>query len=211
MLLWSDRHCCLCGKVCGTDIEIAHIDENGPGEIDNAIPLCYDCHAEIGRYNKKHPRGNKYKPDELKARREQIYERYTQALVPPIDYRITQQVPGGGLRTYPNVGFIISHLGDGLPVRARVVVEIFREAENHGCPTGGKLYDGRHLWNLNPRFVFSGHFDLPIPARDAQGTLEARVTVTVIDQYERHHALLPYSWIYDQAQNSWYPHPDPRS
>ena len=24
-LLWSDRHCCLCGKQCGINIEIHHI------------------------------------------------------------------------------------------------------------------------------------------------------------------------------------------
>ena len=86
LLLWCDRHCCLCGKACGTDIEIAHIDSKGPAEIDNAIPLCYDCHAKTGRYDPKHPRGNKHRPEELKARREQVYEQHTRALVPPLDY-----------------------------------------------------------------------------------------------------------------------------
>jgi hypothetical protein len=83
LLLWCDRHCCVCGKACGTDIQIAHIDEKGPGEIDNAIPLCYDCHAKTGRYNPKYPLGNKHRPKELKARREQVYEQHTRALVPP--------------------------------------------------------------------------------------------------------------------------------
>ena len=87
-LLWSDRHCCLCGKVCGTDIEIAHIGQPEDNDIENAIPLCYDCHAKIGRYNVEHPRGNKYKPDELKARRDQIYEHYTRHLVPPLNIQL---------------------------------------------------------------------------------------------------------------------------
>lgn len=210
LLLWCDRHCCLCNKACGTDIEIAHIDEKGLREIDNAIPLCFDCHARIGHYNRRHPRGNKYKPEELKARRNQIYEQHTRALVPPIDYRITQQLRDGAQRPLPSVGFIISHLGDSLPVKARVVVNVFREQLNLGHPTGGKLYDGRHLWNLNPRFAFSGHFELPLAAREAPGTLEARVTVTVVDQYDREHELLPFSWIYSPDSQSWYPHPDPR-
>jgi len=210
LLLWCNRHCCLCDKACGTDIEIAHIHEKGPGEIDNAIPLCYDCHARIGHYNRKHPLGNKYKPEELKARREQVYEQHTRALVPPIDYRITQQLSNEMQRTLPDVGFIISHLGDSLPVKVRVVVDIFREQLNLGHPTGGKLYDGRHLWNLNPRFAVSAHFELPIAARDVPGTLEARITVTVVDQHGRSHKLLPFSWIYDPNSKSWYAHPDPR-
>ena len=44
----------------------------------------------------------------------------------------------------------------------------------------------------------------------AQGTLGARVTVTVVDQYERPHELLPFSWIFDPNTKDWYPHPDPR-
>ena len=47
MLLWSDRHCCLCKKACGTDIEIAHIDADSGNDMNNGIPLCYNCHAEI--------------------------------------------------------------------------------------------------------------------------------------------------------------------
>lgn len=54
-LLWSDRHCCVCDTPCGLDIEIAHIDPKGGEDFDNAIPVCYKHHAEIGRYNKEHP------------------------------------------------------------------------------------------------------------------------------------------------------------
>ena len=83
-LLWSSRHCCACDTACGLDIEIAHIDPKGGEDFDNAIPVCYYCHAQIGRYNKEHPRGNKYRIKELKKRREQIYEKYTRHLVPPL-------------------------------------------------------------------------------------------------------------------------------
>lgn len=50
-LLWSNRHCCVCDKPCGLDIEIAHIDPTGGEIFDNAIPVCYTHHAQIGRYD----------------------------------------------------------------------------------------------------------------------------------------------------------------
>lgn len=58
-------------------MEAAHIvDEHRGGSDDeeNGIPLCFDCHAEVGRYNDKHPKGNKYTPWELKRRRDRFYE-----------------------------------------------------------------------------------------------------------------------------------------
>ncbi|SRR6266699_5657315 len=216
ILLWCDRHCCLCGKACGVDIEIAHIAPKGPGSIDNAIPLCYDCHARTGHYNREHPRGNRYRDDELKERREQIYEHHTRILVPPLDYRITQEIRGGPPRQLPDVGFIVAHVGDSLPVRVRVVVNIFLEQENIG-PPASDLYDGESEMNMNPRFVFSGHFQLPeramaVVTQEAgwRPTLEARVDVTVSDQYDRAHRLLPYSWVYSRDSRSWYAHPNPR-
>ena len=44
------RHCCVCFKWCGTKMHLHHIiprAQGGPDEIDNAIPVCLDCHAEI--------------------------------------------------------------------------------------------------------------------------------------------------------------------
>ena len=55
-------------------METDHIiptNENGPDTIDNAIPVCFECHAEIHSYNDKHPRGRKFLPDELRAHKEQ--------------------------------------------------------------------------------------------------------------------------------------------
>lgn len=77
MLTRCHRRCCLCHKQCGTNIEVAHIiDEaaGGSNDKDNGIPLCFDCHQEIGSYNDKHPKGNKFRPNELRARRDQVYQ-----------------------------------------------------------------------------------------------------------------------------------------
>lgn len=44
------RHCCVCWRWCGTKMHLHHIiprADGGADEIDNAIPVCLDCHAEI--------------------------------------------------------------------------------------------------------------------------------------------------------------------
>lgn len=77
MFIRCGRLCCLCLKQCGVNIEAAHIiDEaaGGSNEAENGIPVCFDCHQEIGAYNDTHPRGNKLRPEELKARRDRIYD-----------------------------------------------------------------------------------------------------------------------------------------
>jgi hypothetical protein len=56
-------------------IELDHIipqaDPGSNDDIDNAIPVCFECHAEIHSYNDKHPRGRKFRPEELRKHREQ--------------------------------------------------------------------------------------------------------------------------------------------
>jgi hypothetical protein len=45
--------------------------DGGTDDIDNAIPVCFECHAEIHSYNDKHPRGRKFRAEELRAHKEQ--------------------------------------------------------------------------------------------------------------------------------------------
>jgi hypothetical protein len=55
-------------------MEIDHIVQKADGgtdTYDNAIAVCFDCHAEIHHYNPKHPKGRRFEPGELKAHREQ--------------------------------------------------------------------------------------------------------------------------------------------
>ncbi|MBI1993515.1 MAG: HNH endonuclease, partial [Deltaproteobacteria bacterium] len=77
LLAQCHRRCCICHRFCGFKMELDHIDpkgENGPDTIDNAMPVCFECHAEIHAYNDKHPRGRKYRPEELKKHKEQWLE-----------------------------------------------------------------------------------------------------------------------------------------
>jgi len=211
VLLWSDRHCCLCKKACGINIEVHHLvpeEQDGGDDIDNAIPLCFDCHGSVQHYNPKHPKGNKYKPDELKKRREQVYEEFTRHLVPPIHYEISQALPGGGTRKLPDVGFVVRNLGAALPVRLRIVVEVFIAGTSSGAPAGVH-YSGKELWNLNPQSTVLGHFALPKNLENLNDKLEVKVDVTVVDIYDREHHNLPVSWVYMPTEGAWYFEPCP--
>ena len=76
MFIKSGRLCCLCLKQCGANIEAAHIIDHAKGgsdEEENGIPVCFDCHQEIGAYDPGHPLGNKFTSEELIARRDRIY------------------------------------------------------------------------------------------------------------------------------------------
>jgi len=76
VLVKCKRYCCFCGEYKGRDIEVHHIvhrADGGEDSFDNAIPLCFDCHSEIGSYNPNHPKGNKFKPGELKRIRDDVY------------------------------------------------------------------------------------------------------------------------------------------
>jgi hypothetical protein len=57
-------------------MEIHHIipkSEGGQDTEENGIPLCFDCHAEVGAYDPKHPKGRRFTPSELKKHKEQWF------------------------------------------------------------------------------------------------------------------------------------------
>jgi len=198
-LLWCNRHCCYCGKVKGIGIEVAHLDPKS-SDLDNAIPLCFDCHAAVGHYNSQHPRGRKYSIPELKARRDQIYEQHTRHLVPPVRYALEQKG-----HTLPDVGFHISNLGTTYPVQAQILVKLARGSQAHSFDSGH--YSGKVLWNLNPSFGVNGHFAVP-EALSGSDPLRARVDVTLVDIYGREHRLLPVGWVLDlKRRDDWYLEP----
>ena len=213
VLLWCDRHCCLCDKACGTNIVIHHLEQEGENlsDIHNAIPLCLDCHGKIKSYNTKHSVGTAYKIKEIKARREQIYEKYTRHLVPPILYRVTQIVnnnPQLPRRRLPNVGFCLSNLGDHLPVKVKVEAKTILGKDDLGLIKGRYgYYSGKSLWNLNPRITIFGNFGIPKKCVDSTEDLKIEVRVTVIDQYEREHRHLPQCWTYVRKDNYWFLEP----
>jgi HNH endonuclease len=190
------------------NIEVDHIDPEATGgsnDLDNAMPLCFDCQSWVHHYNPGHPLGTKYKPNELKARREQVYEEFTRHLVPPLHYELTQTLPNGGTRQFPDVGFTITHLGDSLPVKARVRITPDRPGERLALPHG--YYTGDTLWHLNPRFSIFGHFEIPSGYPRISESLTLTLQVWIIDQFEREHAHLPVGYTYVPAGNYWFLEP----
>lgn len=227
-LLWCARHCCLCGEFRAIGIELAHIDpkrkpKSGTGDIDNAIPVCPNCHAELDAISEGH--GTKYKPEETKARRDQVYEEHTRHLVPPIAFEPTQDAGKPFVATdekgnivkddngnpvilqpqvkLPEVRAEMKHLSDCLPVRVLLELRICFKGEDLGPPEA-PIYSGKRTWNMNPREGFSGHFDLTEANRktkklkidETTNCLKILARLVVLDQYERPHALLPKEWNY---------------
>jgi len=197
VLLWCARHCCLCGKQTGIGIEIAHLDPKR-SDIDNAIPLCFDCHAAIGHYNREHPRGRKYSIDELKATRDRIYEQHTRHLIPPVKYELKQ-----GKRKLPDVGFQITNLGNTYPVRALIRITLAQGLKVFKL--NSSQYSGKTYWNLNPGFGVNGHFGIENFQINESEPLRARIDVTLVDIYKRAHKLLPVGYIHKLGANDdWY-------
>lgn len=72
----SARHCCVCHKPKGLNIEVHHItpqQQGGRDIIENAIALCFDCHADAGHYFAGHPKGSKLSPAELLQHKEEWF------------------------------------------------------------------------------------------------------------------------------------------
>jgi hypothetical protein len=71
-LVVAARYCCVCHRYKGVRVEVHHIlpeAQGGTDDLDNAIVLCFDCHADAGHYNPKHPRGTKFSQAELRRAR----------------------------------------------------------------------------------------------------------------------------------------------
>jgi len=87
-LIACKRHCVLCEKDKGVNVECHHIiphSKGGPDTFSNCIPLCYDCHSMVGSYNPAHPKGIKFSSEELKIRRDSFYCRVASGEFPEFD------------------------------------------------------------------------------------------------------------------------------
>jgi len=210
-LLWSNRHCCICDKECGLDIEVAHIDPKGGEVFENAIPVCYTHHAQIGRYITEHPKGNKYRIIELTKRREQIYEKYTRHLVPPLLFYIVPRMSDPRPFAYelPRVGFVIENHGVNLRIRLKVRIRAFLGGKEINIQTDPRkpYYTEGITWNLNAGHNFFGNFSIDKKCVESKEDLILEVRVTAIDTYDRPHDLLPTCYTYVPKKKCWYTEP----
>lgn len=77
-LVRSERCCCICHKFCGVKIELHHIVQKADGgedTLENCIPLCFDCHSDMGKADPKHPKGKHYSEKELRMHRDNWYKK----------------------------------------------------------------------------------------------------------------------------------------
>lgn len=71
------RRCCICHRFCGTKMELHHIIQvayGGEDTFENCIPLCFECHADMGKADPKHNKGRKYTEKELVLHRDNWYK-----------------------------------------------------------------------------------------------------------------------------------------
>jgi hypothetical protein len=158
LLLWCDRRCCLCKKACDVLIEVHHLIPEAAGgtdDEDNAMPLCFDCHGKLSHYDDTQPIGTKFKLEELKKRRDQVYDECTRHLVPALDYRVHQQG-----RTLPFVGFLLTHSGDAPPVHLLVRLDTYVNGRLADINRTYGLYRGQFRWHLNPKAGVNGLFEI---------------------------------------------------
>ena len=76
VMVASAGHCCVCRRFEAGHIETHHIQPQAAGgtdDFDNAIALCFDCHAWAGHYNPTHPKGTRYSPTMLRQARDSWY------------------------------------------------------------------------------------------------------------------------------------------
>lgn len=79
-LVACGRCCCICHKFCGTKIALHHIKQKAHGgedTFDNCIPLCLDCHEDMGKADPQHSTGKHYSEKELRMHRDNWYKRYS--------------------------------------------------------------------------------------------------------------------------------------
>ena len=85
----SKRICCICKKFCGRNMEFNHIvprSQGGEDTFENCIPVCFDCHSDVGHYNIKHPKGNKYSQQELTIYRDEHYQKVKEGYYDNVKY-----------------------------------------------------------------------------------------------------------------------------
>ncbi len=133
LLVACHRRCCVCHRYCGVRMEIDHIVPvagGGSDTYDNAIAVCFDCHAEIHHYNTAHPKGRRFGPDELRAHKDQWLKfcaANSAALagsVPPAE--------GGALERLLNELMFNEHLAAAGRIAAVFEVAQFRRAIGDG-------------------------------------------------------------------------------
>ena len=172
VLVSCQRCCCLCHKFCGTRIELHHIkpkSKSGSDTFENCIPLCFDCHAEVGHYNPEHPKGRKFSEAELKKIRDNWYANVKE-LNQPVSANSSHQVQN--VRGNNNVV-----AGGDVTIKTERVVKKTVVTTDPG---------GKHISNETARKIqelATEYIDLNIAAGKAAKTAGAKIWASLKKQF----------------------------
>jgi hypothetical protein len=124
---------------------------------------------------------------------------------PDIHFNVTQLQSNGEKRTLPSVGLNLENR-TGRQVRLRVIADVFLDGKYLGNPSADSgHYTGMRIWNLNAnRDAKDGNFTVPMTKVEKGQRLMIRVTVTIVDEQNREHKLLPLGWVYMPENNDWF-------
>jgi hypothetical protein len=188
-------------RTCDVFIEVHHLTpeaKGGTNDEDNAMPLCFDCHAKVSHYDGTQPLGTKFKPEELKKRRNQVYDECTRHLVPALGYKVWQ-----GRRRLPDTGFTVHHLVDAPPVQLLVTLDVYIDGVPRNDQMLDPIYRGKLRWNLNPKEGVDGHFSAVDEVCQDNVDVRVGVNIVIYDVYERPHVLLPVTYVYERRTCEW--------
>lgn len=120
---------------------IVHKSDGGGNKIENAIPLCFECHAEANHYNPDHPKGRKFTDEELLGHKKQWLDtcaKHPEALIAaPRDADIGP-LEGMSLELEFNQS-IISRISDGAAVWQENIGSTLHEQEYFRAVKEGSL------------------------------------------------------------------------
>jgi hypothetical protein len=176
-------------------VEVHHIQpesQGGSNELENAITLCFDCHADAGHYNTKHPRGTKYSPNELRHHRDRWYEIVRQHAIHPPDepdlfycrhllcksFEAFREITQGEMSHVPvEQPFLVSN---GVRHFQRAIVENHPHAYRHD-QVWGEAFDTRESYaHAHPEVQLATRGDIPL-----YPYFEARRVPTVAELRDR--------------------------
>lgn len=96
-LVACGRCCCICHNFCGTKMELHHIRQkayDGADTFENCIPLCFSCHADMGKADPNHVKGKRYSEEELKRHRDNWYKKVANFEIAPISNEEIDEIFG---------------------------------------------------------------------------------------------------------------------
>lgn len=194
LLARCHRRCCVCHRFCGVKMELHHVEyksDDGSDNIENAIPLCFECHAEVNHYNDSHPRGRKFTKEELLAHKEQwleICSKHPGALISaPRDVDVGP-LEGMSLELEHNES-VVSQITDGTPWQDKIGCVLYDSEYKRSIAQGSLLLLPEELRNtVNKAYAEVGRINTFVQMyanTRPEGNAFAEATNRLLESYRK--------------------------